>query len=107
MSEIRVRYRDIKLYDGPESLDELHGPHDGFIDLPHAVRWQPDRLGVDVSNLGWRRMAYQALLAEGIVAEQCRLTNQDRLIETWPILHMDPRVRNLWERRFPQLRTAV
>ena len=90
----RVRFRDVKPYDGP-------------IDLPHSVRWQADRLGVDVSNLGWRRMAYQALLAEGTADEQGRLMNRDRLIETWPILNMDPHVRVLWEGRFPRLRVAV
>ncbi len=103
----RVRFRDIKPYDAPVSLDELQGPHDGPIDLPHAVRWQADRLGVDVSNPGWRRMAYQALLAEGTAEEQRRLLNRDRLIETWPVLNMDPRVRLLWEGRFPELRDAV
>lgn len=103
----RMRLRDIKPYDAPASLDELHGPYDGLIDLPHRVRWQTDRLGVDVSNLGWRRMAYQALLAEGTADEQRRLMNRNRLIETWPILNMDPRVRALWEGRFPKLRATV
>lgn len=61
----RVRFRDVKPYEAPTDLCELRGPYDGPIDLPHSVRWQPDRLGVDVSVVGWRRMAYQALLAEG------------------------------------------
>ena len=103
----RVRFRDVKPYDAPASLDELRGPYDGPIDLPHSVRWQADRLGVDVSNLGWRRMAYQALLAEGTADQQRRLMNRDRLIEAWPILNMDPRVRGLWEKRFPRLRVVV
>lgn len=103
----RVRFRDVKPYSAPMSLDELHGPYDGMIDLPHAVRWQADRLGVNVSVVGWRRMAYQALLAEGTVEEQRRLMNRDRLVETWPILNMDRRVRALWEGRFPQLRVAA
>jgi hypothetical protein len=103
----RVRFRDVKPYDAPASLDELRGPRDGPIDLPHSVRWQADRLGVDVSNLGWRRMAYQALLAEGTADEQRRLMNRDRLVEAWPILNMDSRVRVLWEGRFPQLRVAL
>ena len=103
----RMRLRDIKPYDAPASLDVLHGPYDWLIDLPHCVRWQTDRLGVDVSNLGWRRMAYQALLAEGTADEQRRLMNRNRLIETWPILNMDPRVRALWEGRFPKLRVTV
>lgn len=103
----RVRFRDVKPYDAPMSLDELRGPYDGLIDLPHWVRWQADRLGVDVSNPGWRRMAYQALLAEGTADQQRRLMNRDRLVEAWPILNMDPRVRSLWEGRFPQLRETV
>ncbi|HCN47286.1 MAG TPA: transcriptional regulator [Pseudomonas sp.] len=103
----RVRLRDVKPYDAPASLDELCGPYSGLIDLPHSVRWQADRLGVDVSDLGWRRMAYQALLAEGTVDEQRQLMNRDRLVEMWPILNMDPRVRGLWEGRFPRLRVVV
>ena len=103
----RVRFRDVKPYDAPASLDELRGPYDGPIDLPHSVRWQADRFDVDVSNLGWRRMAYQALLAEGTADQQRRLMNRDRLIEAWPILNMDPRVRGLWEKRFPRLRVVV
>ena len=103
----RVRFRDVKPYSAPMSLDELYGPYDGMIDLPHAVRWQADRLGVDVSVVGWRRMAYQALLAEGSADEQRRLMNRDRLVEIWPILNMDRRVRDLWEGRFPQLRVAA
>ena len=71
------------------------------------MRWQADRFDVDVSNLGWRRMAYQALLAEGTADQQRRLMNRDRLIEAWPILNMDPRVRGLWEKRFPRLRVVV
>ncbi|MDO4259038.1 MAG: transcriptional regulator [Actinomycetaceae bacterium] len=103
----RIRFRDLKPYDAPVSLDDLCGPYDGLIDLPHSVRWQADRLGVDVSNLGWRRMAYQALLAEGTAEEQCRLINRDRLLDMWPILNMDPRVRDLWERRFSELRAET
>ncbi|MBE6477727.1 MAG: transcriptional regulator [Propionibacteriaceae bacterium] len=99
----RVRLRDTKPYEAPDSLDELRGPHDGTIDLPHAVRWQPDRFAVNVNEPGWRRMAYQALLAEGTAEEQRRLVNRTRLIETWPILTMDPRLRELWEDRFPEL----
>lgn len=102
----RVRLRDIKPYDAPASLDELCGPYDGTINLPHSVRWQPDRIDVDVSNPGWRRMAYQALLAEGTVDQQRRLMNRDRLIEAWSTLNTDPRVRDLWEGRFPLLRTV-
>ena len=49
-------------------------------------------------------MAYQALLTEGRVAEQERLLNRDLLIELWPVINLDQRVRDLWETRFPELR---
>ena len=102
-----MRFRDLKPYDVPGSLAELRGPYSGLIDLPHGVRWQDDRLVVDVSNEGWRRMAYQALLAEGFVDEQRELLNRERLIEIWPVLHMDRRVRELWEGRFSELRAVT
>ena len=52
-------------------------------------------------------MAYQALLAEGFVDEQRELLNRERLIEIWPVLHMDRRVRELWEGRFSELRAVT
>ena len=92
--ESRVRFRDLKPYYAPESLEALRGPYHGRIDLPHQVRWQADRRGVDIDDPGGRRMAYQALLAEGSAADQERLLNLDR------------RVLDLWEGRFPELRDA-
>ncbi|SHE24478.1 transcriptional regulator [Actinomyces glycerinitolerans] len=102
-----MRFRDIKPYEAPASLDELQGPYNGTTDLPHAVRWRADRLGVDVGVVGRRRMAYQALLAEGAADEQRRFMNRDRLIETWSILNMDARMRDLWEGRFSELPASV
>ena len=93
----RVRFRDVKPCHAPTTLDALRGPS-------HGVRWQEDRVGIDVDDVGGRRMAYQALLTEGRVAEQERLLNRDRLIELWPVINLDQRVRDLWETRFPELR---
>ena len=103
----RVRFRDVKPCHAPTTLDALRGPYHGLIDLPHGVRWQEDRVGIDVDHLGGRRMAYQALLTEGRVAEQERLLNRDRLIELWPVINLDQRVRDLWETRFPELRVRT
>ena len=61
----RVRFRDVKPCHAPTTLDALRGPYHGLIDLPHGVRWQEDRVGIDVDDAGGRRMAYQALLTEG------------------------------------------
>lgn len=100
----RVRFRDVKPYAVPASLEDLRGPYAGVIELPHDVRWLDDRFGVDVSVIGRRVMAYQALLSEGTLGEQQEFLNARRLIETWPELRMDRRVRDLWESRFPVLR---
>lgn len=100
----RVRFRDVKPYSVVDALEDLRGPYAGVIDLPHHVRWLDDRFGVDVSVMGGRVMAYQALLSEGTVGEQQQFLNAHRLIETWPELRMDRRIRDLWESRFPVLR---
>lgn len=99
----RVRFRDIKPYSVVSSLDELRGPEAGVIHLPHRVRWQED---VDISDLGGARMAYQALLTEGDETNQAQLLNRRVLRRLWPRLHLDQRVRDLWESRFPGLAVA-
>ncbi len=103
----RVRFRDVKPYWLPETLEDLRGPYSGTIDLPHHVRWLDDRFGIDVAVLGRRVMAYQALLSEATTEEQQRFLNAQRLIETWPQLRIDRRVRELWESRFPVLRNGA
>lgn len=102
----RIHFRDLKPYSVPDALEELRGPCSGLIELPHHVRWLDDRFRVDVGVLGRRVMAYQALLSEATVEEQQRFLNAELLIETWPQLRMDRRVRELWESRFPVLRNG-
>ncbi|MFT9278543.1 MAG: hypothetical protein ABF532_09040 [Bifidobacterium sp.] len=99
----RVRFRDIKPYDVPNSLEELNGPYDGVVKLRHSVLWVGDG-NVDVSTIDGTCMAYQALLAEGQVSDQEAGLNARKLVEVWPELSLDRRVRDLWESRFPELR---
>ena len=98
----RVFYRDIKPYDAPERLDDLHGPHGGRLELPLNVYWGPEAT-VDLDSLGGVVKAYQATLREGRVVDQVEVLNRDRLIEIWPELMLPIRVRDLWENRFPEL----
>lgn len=100
----RVRLRDIKPYDTPDSLDELRGPATGLVQLPIGVRWVPGSRSYDVGREDTGRLVYQAVLAEGLVDEQRRLLNRDRLLELWPILNLDKRIVQMWEGRFPELR---
>lgn len=101
----RVRFRDLKPYEVVDSLDDLKGPFHEPIRLPIWVRWIDDG-DIDVTELGGARLAYQALLAEGTTEIQAQLINKDRLLQVWPHLILDSRVRDLWEGRFPELRCS-
>lgn len=100
----RVRFRDVKPYEVPDSLDELAGPITGKIVLPLRIRWVPGEREYDISNEAHAQIVYQAVLAEGTVQDQRQFVNRNRLIELWPSLNLDQRVVRLWEGRFPQLR---
>lgn len=107
MPQRRVFFRDVKPYEVPERLDDLKGPAGGVVDLPHAVLWAPGGGRVDLDAEGGTGLAYRAVLAEGSVADQVAVVNRDRLMSVWPELLLPRRVRELWEARFPELRTAV
>lgn len=103
----RVFFRDVKPYAIVDSLDELRGPPDGLVDLPHSVLWAPGGGTVDLDEAGGTALAYQAVLAEGGIADLVRVLNRERLLAVWPELMLPVRVRDLWESRFPALRTPV
>jgi hypothetical protein len=98
----RVRFQDVKPYDAPASLEDLCGPSDGELVLPHHVHWGPRR-EVNLSREGDVLTAYQATISEGMVADQVTILNRSILLELWPELILSARVRNLWESRFPEL----
>jgi hypothetical protein len=106
MVSTRRRFRDIKPYSVPSSLEDLRGPASGEVTLRHSVLWAPGDGRVNLDTHGGTLMAYQALLAEGNEEDQIALLNKKRLIDFWSRLHLDPRIRDLWESRFPQLRRS-
>jgi hypothetical protein len=103
----RVFFRDVKPYYAPDSLDELDGPTGGVVELSKSVLWAPGGGQVDLDEPGGVELAYRAVLAEGLVADQVAVLNRERLIEVWPQLMLPRRVRELWEGRFPELRAAA
>ncbi|MCU1482256.1 MAG: hypothetical protein JWQ19_3042 [Subtercola sp.] len=108
MSEMtgeRVRFQDVKPYDAPARLDELRGPATGTVQLPRWVYWGPNSV-VDLDTEWGVIKAYQATIQEGSTEDQVQILNRDVLISVWPELRMPPRVRQLWEGRFPELKTA-
>lgn len=103
MTETRVLFRDVKPYEIVDSLDDLAGPAHGEITLPVRVFWSGTRRTFEVDNPSLRRQAYQAVLSNGLHEHLVRYLNRDRLLETWPDLHLDARVVALWSERFAKI----
>jgi hypothetical protein len=102
MTDGRVRYQDVVPYDTPSSLDALHGPASGRLELPITVHWGPRHV-FNLDDLGQRRAAYRAIVREGTPDVQAELLNAGLLQELWPDLVLPRRCRALWEIRFPTL----
>lgn len=102
----RVFFRDVKPYAIVDDLDQLHGPAGGVVELSHSVLWAPGGPYVDLDEPGGTALAYQAVLAEGNVADLEEVLHRDRLIAVWSDLMLDRRVREMWESRFPELQPA-
>ncbi len=88
----------------PESLDELHGPTHGVVELPLHMAWS----GMTSYDLGKPRQRiglYRTVLHEGMHDDLPRYLNQDLLLHLWPVLHtlVGRTVRAVWEEAFPQL----
>ena len=79
----RVRVQDVKPYDAPVSLDDLRGPRDGELVLPHHVHWGPRR-DVDLSREGDVLTAYQATISGEFVGPR-----SVRIRETGAVLDPD------------------
>jgi hypothetical protein len=105
MAETRTFYRDIKPYDVPARLQDLHGPAHGTVTLPLNVYWGPDP-DADLDSLAGITKAYQAALREGRTEDLEQIVNANRLTEVWDELLLPARVRTLWESRFPELASA-
>lgn len=104
--EDRVYFRDIKPYEVVDGLDQLRGPAGGVLELPHSVLWAPGGGRVDLDRPGELRLAYRAVLNEGSIDDLERVLNRDRLVAVWLDLLLPFRVLELWEFRFPELRTS-
>lgn len=101
----KVRIQDVKPYDAPAGLDELHGPRSGHVGLPPWLYWGPNpTFDVESADIV---TAYQATIQEGRTVDQVQILNRELLIAIWPELTMPPRVRQLWEGRFPELTAAA
>lgn len=88
----------------PKSLDELHGPDQGVVDLPLHLAWS----GMTSYNLDKPRQRmglYRTVLHEGLRDDRPQYLNHDLLLQAWPVLRtlVGRTVRTVWEDAFPQL----
>jgi hypothetical protein len=88
----------------PESLDKLHGPTHGVVELPLHLAWS-GMTSYDLDNPRQRMGLYRTVLHEGLHDDLPRYLNQDLLLELWPVLRtlVGRTVRTVWEDTFPEL----
>ncbi|WP_282797650.1 hypothetical protein [Streptomyces sp. CC224B] len=88
----------------PESLDELHGPSQGAVDLPLHMAWS-GMTSYDLGKPRQRMGLYRTVLHEGLRDDLPRYLNRDLLLQLWPVLRalVGRTVRTVWEDAFPHL----
>ncbi|MFJ8629576.1 hypothetical protein [Streptomyces sp. NPDC093568] len=92
----------------PESLDELHGPTHGVVELPLHLAWS-GMTSYDLGKPRQRMGLYRTVLHEGLHDDLPRYLNRDLLLELWPVLRtlVGRTVRTVWEDAFPELASRI
>ncbi|MEV6590395.1 hypothetical protein [Streptomyces acidicola] len=108
VAEDLVLYREKFRRRLPESLNELHGPTHGVVELPLHMAWS----GMTSYDMGKPRQhmgLYRTVLHEGLRDDLPRYLNQDLLLQLWPVLRtlVGRTVRTVWEDAFPQLASST
>ncbi|MGI5438305.1 hypothetical protein ACQEV4_13055 [Streptomyces shenzhenensis] len=88
----------------PGSLDQLHGPTQGVVELPLHMAWS-GMTSYDMSKPRQRMGLYRTVLHEGLRDDLPQFLNRDLLLQMWPVLRtlVGRTVRCVWEDAFPQL----
>ncbi|HEX6869755.1 MAG TPA: hypothetical protein VF163_01545 [Micromonosporaceae bacterium] len=106
----QIAYGDRKPYVVADNLGDLRGPTGGTVTLPPQLDWS-GRASYDLDRPARLASMYKVVLNEARTVEDLRnWLDQRVLIELWPTLWLPPRLRQLWERSFPELaarRSAV
>ena len=91
----------------PESLGELAGPLTGVIRLPLRLDWS-ERADFHLDDPAERNVMYERVIREATRVDDLRsYINGEVLCRVWSRLFLPPRVRRIWEDRFPDLRLAA
>ncbi|QNP67823.1 hypothetical protein [Streptomyces genisteinicus] len=88
----------------PRSLDALHGPTQGVVELPLHMAWS-GMTSYDLGKPRQRMGLYRTVLHEGLREDLPRYLDRDLLLLLWPVLRtlVGRTVRTVWEDAFPQL----
>ncbi|WP_432978944.1 hypothetical protein [Dactylosporangium sp. CA-233914] len=101
-----VPYGDRKQYLVADSLDELQGPTEGTVTLPHHLDWSGNAEYV-LDKPSRLASMYRTVLSEASTVDDLRnLLDGTTLLRLWPQLWLPPQVRRRWEGRFPELAEA-
>jgi hypothetical protein len=96
-------YGDRKPYVVADDLGDLRGPTHGMVTLPHHLDWS-GRASYDLDRPTRRASMYKVVLNEaGSVEDLRNWLDRHALMDVWPTLWLPPRLRELWETRFPEL----
>ena len=102
-----IGYAATRPYTVPDTLDELTGPTTGVVELPGHLDWGPRR-EYNLDKFNDSRLLYMRVIRESTHVEDLRrFLNAQVLMHLWPQLVLPPRVRALWEDRFPSLGRAA
>lgn len=100
--EPRVLIGDTKVYALPNSLDDLKGPDHGTVFLRHSVWWAASDGHINIDTVGGIRLAYRAVINEGLEEDFVSILNPTLLKKVWKNLSVARRAQQLWEERFPE-----
>jgi hypothetical protein len=88
-----------------DTLEELHGPTNGVVELPHRLIWQAKALRrFNLDDRYERGRMYEVVLREAARLDELRTwIDAKSLVVLWPDLYLPRGVRRAWEERHPAL----
>lgn len=91
----------------PASLESLHGPVEGLVELPQRLFWSGTERVFDLSDRDRLAEMYEAVFdAARTETDLAEYLNAEVLARLWPELALAPRVRRAWEAAHRQLESA-
>lgn len=98
-----IPYGDRRPYVVADTLAGLHGPTRGTVVLPHHLDWSGNAEYV-LDRPARLAAMYRTVLNEALTQDDLgNWLDGTLLAQLWPSLWLPPKVRSLWEGRFPAL----